>query len=533
VEPDPTASPPSATTAPVRAHDAWVSALLLVCFLCLYVRSIDLSSPNAFSHNFVFDADLDRVVADAATRQSEVAFGRHPLFALVLAFPASLLARLGLAPASALRIVVASVAGLGVVAAYRVFRRITGEIWTALAFTLLYGLGSTVWLLSSVPETFAVNAAIITACFAFVGSGLGARPGSLRRLGFVLLSAVAVGVTVSNAAYVALAYLVDLRRRRASLRSRAGSLAAHAASTAGAFVALSLLQKAFFTSRIATGTGLVNPLGAASGDVFLSFERTVSLADVGRLLRAFTVDNLVAPGCVVEVVDSITGPNQMLQFGRWTSPAYLAGTLALGLLLVVPAARCSLGRVARSPRVELSLLYVAFNLGLHFFYRANGQPFIFTIHTALPVLVLLAEVHAASTVAFRRVLTCAAALIVAASNTLFVSDVRQALALGCARRVGPVCIAWKDAGEDPRWRRGLDAYLGSALGLAALGDEAFEHARYEEAVRSYEAALARDPSITPVEGNLAIALTQIGRHADAAVHFRRASAGAAMAGARP
>ncbi len=507
----------------------WISFGLFAAFLGLYLTSIDLRAPNVLAHNFVFDADLDRILADVLGRQNDVVFGRHPLFELIVAWPASALAGFGLPTISAIRLIVASGAALSVAASTVVFRGILADERLAVAFAILFGTCSTVWLLASVPETFALNAAVITACFLMrEQSSWPSRENTWRFATFVLLSALAIGVTVTNGVYVVLAYLVDLRRSQTTWRSRAGSLLAYAVAVAIVFVALLFTQRALLGSKVSHDLAALNPLAASRHDVFLSFARPFSFREMGHLTRAFLVDNLVAPGCVVQVVESATGPNQMLQFGNWKAPGYVIGLLALVALTVVAVLRRTAPRALRSRSAEVAFLYIGFNVVFHFFYRANGQPFIFTIHTALPVLVLVAELLAGSLFAFRWALVAVAVTAVAAQNALFIGRVRDALALGCKRKVGVVCVEWSGhPGE--RYTRGLAAYLGSTSYLGDAGTDAFEHARYGDAVRFYEQALARDPTLTSLEANLAVSLVETGHDAEAVEHFRRAQAARAAA----
>ncbi len=206
----------------VNASHVPASIVLLVAFVCLYLRSIDVHATNALWHNFVFDADIDRILQDAQRGQNDVVFARHPLFALTIALPASALARLGVSPIASLRAVAALAGGLGVAGARVLFLRITGDRVAAVLFASLYGLAATVWLLSSIPETFPLSAAAIVGLF-LVHDPASVRPRRhpARFATFAVLSALAVGVTVANAIYVAL--VASCRRvctGRASCRPR-------------------------------------------------------------------------------------------------------------------------------------------------------------------------------------------------------------------------------------------------------------------------------------------------------------------------
>lgn len=511
----------SSRWAAVRARVP-LGPLLYLAFFALYLASIDLHAVNILWHNFIFDADVDRVTADATTRQGAVAFGRHPLFALTLALPATALSWLGLDLMASLRLVVASVGALGVVGAWVVFGRITGERGAAASFAVLYGTCATTWILSSIPETFAFSAAAIVGCFVMNGSSF-ARPRErpARFVAFSFVSALAVGVTVSNAAYVGLACAANAREGQSSWRKRMEVLAMSVAGAGTAFVALSLLQKVVFAARIPGDTGVVSPLGAAKGDIYLDFGRAWSLRDALALIRAFAADNLVAPTPYVEVVATPSGPAQMIQYGGWTAPLYLAAVSAVLGLVAACVVRADLRAVARSRTAQLAASYVAYNLCLHYLYRANGQPFIFSVHTVFPILVVLAEVYARGTWAPRRWLLAGALAAVALDNAAFVLFVREALAMPCERRLYWICTSWPTDGAGARYSRGLRAYLDSPDYPSDEGSEAIDRGDGPGAERYFRAALAMAPDGLQAERGLGLALLLSGRQAEAAGHLRR------------
>jgi tetratricopeptide (TPR) repeat protein len=513
-----------------RAFAEWLpSCVLFVGFACLYAWSVDVHATNVPWHNFVFDADIDRVIADAQRGQGEVAFARHPLFALSFALPAAALSRLGVSLIASLRLVAALVGALGVVGARAIFDRITGDRTAAFLCSVLYGLTSTVWLLSSIPETFALNAAAIVGLFVMHDPSF-ARPrrDPGRFALFCVFSALAVGATVSNAIYVALVLAANARAAESSLRRRASSFAAGGLAVAAAFVALTLLQKVLLGARVVHGTGLVDPLGAARTDRFLDVTRALSLHDALAVARAFLVDNLIAPGVVVAVVreadaePTMSGYTQMLQYGDWTAPTYLLAVAALGAFAVVAVARADRRRLLASQRVQLAVACIAVSLALFYFYRANGQPFIFSIQTVLPVTVLLAEAYACDGVAtFPRWLGVAALGALGLNNATFVGAVRTALALPCHDRLPLVCVSWATDGVERRFAVGLPEYVASTEYLLDEGSVAASGGRFADAETFFRAALARRPDSLAAERGLAVCAWQLGRVDEAIERFGR------------
>src|SRR5262249_16465693 len=132
---------------------------LFLGFAALYLLSIGPNPPNIGRYNFVFDADPSRVISDALNGQDPVTYERHPLFGILVGLPSRVLAAAGLG--NSVGLVVALLAAAGVAGAFALFRRITGENRAALMFAILYGSAASIWLLAAIPETFALNSALI------------------------------------------------------------------------------------------------------------------------------------------------------------------------------------------------------------------------------------------------------------------------------------------------------------------------------------------------------------------------------------
>jgi hypothetical protein len=502
------------------------SIALLVAFVCLYVRSIDVHATNALWHNFVFDADIDRIVQDAQRGQGDAVFARHPLFVLTLALPASAVARLGVSSITSLRFIAAFAGGLGVAGARSLFLRITRDRIAAVLFAVLYGLAASVWLLSSIPETFALSAAAIVGLFLLHdASSVRPREHTARFTVFVLLSALAIGVTVANAIYVGLVAAASARAADASWSKRAARVAVAAVAVAVAFVALSLLQAGLQGPRVVGPPVVASPLAAIHGDRFLDVTRGLSLSEALVVARAFLLDNLVAPGPVVAIVrepqPTLSGFTQMIQYGGWTAPTYVLAVAALVVFAVAAMVRGDRRAFAASERVQLALAFIASNLVLHYFYRANGQPLIFSIHTVLPVVVLLAEAHARARGAIHRLLAVVAVLALGLNNTLFLGGVRAALALPCRDRLPLVCAAWASAGADRRYTVGLADYLASPEYRLDEGIASSDHGDFAAAADYYGAALAMRPGWLPAERGLGVCDWRLGRVDEAIVRLGR------------
>jgi integral membrane sensor domain MASE1 len=88
--------------------------------------------------------------------------------------------------------------------------------------------------------------------------------------------------------------------------------------------------------------------------------------------------------------------------------------------------------VLRRPESVLAVACIAFNLVLHYFYRGHGQQFLYSIHTAFPLALLLAQLYAASAWRWKRIALAAALAAVFASNLESARDVRALVDRECA-----------------------------------------------------------------------------------------------------
>ncbi len=509
-----------------RPRGLEIAGCVALClgFFALYANSVDLEATNTYFYNFLFDADAFRVTSDVQYGQHPTIYERHPLFLTVIAPVSDALVWLGSSRNESVRLVVSAYAALGVFLSWFLFRRICSSSRDAFLFTFLHGVAAARWLMAAIPDTFAVNATFICVAF-FLSEPRFAQP--IRRpLAFginVVVSALAIGLTAPNAAYVALAQLSANYRAHASQLRRIYSLLGFVAATATVLVLMIELQSSLFTERIRHETDFTHVRALVSRrDPFLDFTRPFVPAEVAKELRSFTIDTLVAPRLSVEVVDTIEGPQQMVQFGSWATPLY-GITLAVFLGLLVPLLPGStLGKAARSPDAQLAFAFILFNLALHYGYRANGQPVIFSAHTALPLLVLISHLYAYSQFSYRHTMLLATCLAVTVNNAWMFVDLDKALRLACADGARNVCSRWKGDDVEERFQVGQAAYQSSAFYWLDRGDEALKAKQSEIALDFFHKAEERDPDFHQVHRSLGIALGRLGRREDAVKHLERA-----------
>jgi hypothetical protein len=95
--------------------------------------------------------------------------------------------------------------------------------------------------------------------------------------------------------------------------------------------------------------------------------------------------------------------------------------------LAIRARRTSSDAPCWRPEIAMSIAVIAFNLGLHSFYRAIGVPFMYSVHIVFPLLFLLSVLYGRSTLPGKRALLAAVTVAIIANNIVFLSDVNDAL----------------------------------------------------------------------------------------------------------
>ena len=370
---------------------------------------------------------------------------RHPLWVLLARPLATALA--GALGDRILAVLLLS-AGLGAgaaAAAFAVFRRRL-PLPDALLFAALLAVSASVWFLSALPETFSANLLAVVLAFVLQDARFAMpRRHAARFLAYAAYSVAALGATLTNFVYAFLGQLANLARRGGSRRGQARVLAAYLLLCAVLFAALLGLE-----SLLAPGIEsyvVFDPAGLARLDApFIDWARRPELGDLAALARSFLADNLLAPGPRVLMLDTTRGPQQLIQLVEQGRPLYGLAAAALALLAIGLAATCrSFAAVLRSPGSLLAIACIAFNLGFHYFYRGHGQQFLYSIHVAFPLLLLLAQLYEASAWRWRRGVLAVALVAVFASNLEAARDVRVLLDRECAYETQPrePCQEWR------------------------------------------------------------------------------------------
>lgn len=498
---------------------AMIMGAIFVAFTVLYAASIGVSKRNLEWTNFIFDADPGRVLGDALRGQDAGVFMRHPLFTLTIGAIARALQAVA-EPRASVLYAVALLSGASVALAFLFFRAVTERLVTALLMTVLYGVAAAAWVLSSIPETFAISSGMIVAVLLMHRPEFAqprTHPGRFALNAIV--AALAVGVAVPNIVYAALGFASNLRSAQPTVRRRIGVFALFSVASLTAFVALGAMQRVLFPDRAGTHSVIGAPVVAAINDPYLRFDHTFHVVDIARLVRAFTADNVVAPRAVVEVVRAPDGPEHMIQYDGRLAPTYLLAASALLVLVVGVVLTGRLRDVRNQHIAQLSLAFVLYNIGFHYFYRANGQPFIFTMHALFPVLVLVALVYETSRWPHREKVLAVAVALVVANNVMLVSFVNRALDRRCTNPAGNVCLAWEPAADSARFTGGVQEFARSADYPFELGRAEFARGRFDESIPLFRRALAMDGDHLLSQLYLGSALIQTNRLDDAIAHL--------------
>jgi tetratricopeptide (TPR) repeat protein len=292
-------------------------------------------------------------------------------------------------------------------------------------------------------------------------------------------------------------------------------------ATCAALLLLGGVQKALFPRQVPRTEVLTAPFRAIGNDAYLRLDRPFVMSEVTGLVRAFTADNIVARPAMIITERLPDGPYSLLQYaGPEPAPYWIALAALLGLAGVL-VWRTNRRELIRDPLVQLALAMLAYNLVFHYFYRANGQPFIFTVHAAFPLLVLLGAVVGRSTFRFRTAGLALVAVLVGLNNLVLVRFVHLALSIPCDRPVGNVCVEWRARSEDPRFTEGVPNFMSSADYPLELGRVALEEGRVEESLPLLVRSIELDRRYLLPRLYLASALVQTGRMDDAVEHLRR------------
>ena len=398
-------------------------------FFTLYTHSIDLHSRNFGLWNFVFDADQGRVT-DVFTKDNFISdTNRHPLYTIFFKRITILLDSHLIHDAARSTLLVATGIGcLSIPVAFLIFLKLVRNEMDACLLTVIFGCSSSVWLLSSIPETFSMNLAMLVLAFYFQTRATDKGSQQWKNTFFQSFFAfIAAGITISNSVYVIFGFINNMRKRREKLVYIAFRLALFSVILLILMGIFTSLQRELYPSAIR----LVSPSDYASiftqDSCYFSFNPNVlqSINKILVLARTMFIDNLVAPRAVIKLINSFDMPWTIIGFE--TGGIYIILLLAYAVFFTAAIVKIVWEKAYHDKDIQLAASFVAFNLIFHYFYQAVGIPFLYSIHTVFSLIFLLAWFYKSLDFRFKRLVLLAAVIAVVANNSVFISRVNTFL----------------------------------------------------------------------------------------------------------
>ena len=355
------------------------SLLIFAAFGSFFLSGqLDNVLVSSFGLDFWFHSDTARVFWNMSDPASD--HGRatvHPLFSLFTTpFVLSLCTLLDTDRLSAVRMVIATVAGFWAVMMYVQLRLIGLFRTDALLFSCLavFSSSSIFWL--SVPETFSFGSlSILFALILLALSTTGRSPGEGA---FIFAGIATLGFTVTN-------WMVGLTT---SFLSLPWKKAIRCNVIALLFVAFfSYIQRYFFT-YVPFFVGSIDKGFASSSDEidFLFMEETGGPI---RILISFFYHSIIMPG--IQYADKMNRDNWKILSVQFSQPlsgniaGIIAGVLWL-LLLAIGFRAIFVVKKDRNMRLGI-LLALSGQLGLHLIY--GDETFLYSMHY-VPLLIIIA-----------------------------------------------------------------------------------------------------------------------------------------------
>jgi hypothetical protein len=346
---------------------------LFVLFLALYGSlAVLLARTSAFdTYDILFEIDTPRSVDDFARFQGgHDRTSVHPIFVLLVNPAGSLLALALGSPVSAAILLNAAFGGASVALAFLLFRRFTGDDFSAVLLSLALGFSTSHLVCGAIPGATALAACTLLLAHIVFFEAL--RQERTRIGLWILVGILCMGVTTTNLVQplILLSIVVLSSTGRRGRRSLPGSVAAFAIPVVCGTAVLAVIQKAIYpSSRVFfTLRAFARELPFAS--LWIVEQPFVVL---GRVLRHFFLINVVAPLPALSSIGAKVIPAVTFTTSReWLGFGWLGAALWLIWLAV---AITQIPRLERRERLFVFgiTLCLAFNLALHCFYGVGEK----------------------------------------------------------------------------------------------------------------------------------------------------------------
>lgn len=178
-------------------RDALIAILLIVlAAVSSYSISEHLNTEGLRKDNVWFQADIGRVYENMTKRSSNHYRTKvHPLLSLTTAPLVHGLSKLGMTKETAVRMLVAGVAGIWLAAFYLVLRLLHIRVTDALVFTIMISLSAATLFWSTVPETYLFGSLTLLLVLGLVALS---EARTFAAVYWVAISALSLSMTVTN-----------------------------------------------------------------------------------------------------------------------------------------------------------------------------------------------------------------------------------------------------------------------------------------------------------------------------------------------
>jgi len=171
-------------------------ALFSIATLGSYVGYAQLKSIVIKKSNVWFQADIGRVYKNMTEPSSDHSRTKvHPLFSLTTAPVVYAVSELGLPKESAVRLLVACMAGLGLVLFYFTLRHLSIPIFDSIIFSAFFAISSAAIFWTTVPETYLFGSITILVILLFMAL---AEHRVFTNGHYIGISALSLSMTVTN-----------------------------------------------------------------------------------------------------------------------------------------------------------------------------------------------------------------------------------------------------------------------------------------------------------------------------------------------
>ena len=393
-----------------------------------------MHSKNYGAWNFIFDADTVRVIrVFTDPKDTSIDVDKHPLYVVFFKPVGRLLNDHLHDPAKSTLLITSFAGAAAILFVFLIFSKsLRLNSADALLFSILFGSSSSVWLFCSIAETFSFNlAAIVLLFYLQTASILPSFSWRFIRfnLGYILYSFVATGITFTNGVYSFLSYINFYRKQKTKWLRISIFVSIFLMIILLLIILCSHIQhklypeafifsglKSFITIYRIEATYVTHTIG-----------HLCNLPDTVVFFRTLFFDNIIAPMVVLKDVVAFNRDWNILGFNYKGGSFYNFTVLVYALFLIYSGVYIIQQKLFKEKDLQLAISFIVFNCMLHFFYRAVGIPFIYSIHLVFSVVFLLASCYKRSSFRLKRICLFILTIFTVINNYFFIKQTNYLL----------------------------------------------------------------------------------------------------------